>query len=142
MTLSRSALTYAADVDHASRYQLLDYANEEGFLSDDRLPLTIIYRGEGRRIDRHQERSVEELRAELEELLRAGHLELYEATGRDAPRTLSLDEALAVAADDRNWYTDKALGEPADEHRPIYGLFLTDSGEEEHQQEQERANRT
>jgi hypothetical protein len=128
-------------VDHGARYQLLDYANDDSFLWDVRLPLTIIHRSEGWEVSRHQERSVEELRPELEELLRAGHLELYEATGRDAPRTLSLDEAIAVAADDRNWYTEKALGEPYDGHRSIYGLSLTQTGEGEYQQEQERANR-
>jgi hypothetical protein len=136
MTPDRSPLTYAATVDHQARYQLLDYAAEDSPLWDAPCALTI-YPGDGRRIDRHRERPPEELRAELEQLLREGYVELYEMTRR-APRILSPDEAVSVAADDRNWYAPKAPGELPE--RRIYALSLTDSGEEEYRRECARAN--
>jgi hypothetical protein len=127
-------------MDHAARYQLLDYANDDSLLWDARLPLTVIDRGDGRRVDRHQERPLDELRPELEQPLREGHVELYDATGADAPRTLSLDEALSVVADEWNWHGPREPSELPDCR--IYALALTDSGEEEYQQEYARANRS
>jgi hypothetical protein len=116
-----------------------DFANDDFLLWDVRLPLSI-FPADGGRVDRHQERPVEELRPELEQLLREGHLELYEATGDDAPRTLSLDEALAVAADEWNCHGPREPGE-LPECR-IYGLSLTESGGEEFKRAYARANRT
>jgi hypothetical protein len=127
-------------VDHPARYQLLDYANDDSLLWDVRLPLSI-FPADGGRIDRHQERPVEELRPELEQLLREGHLELYEATGDDAPRTLSLDEALAVAADEASWCGPRNPQELL-ERPAIYALSLTDSGGTEFRREQALENPT
>lgn len=90
----------------------------------------------GRRIERHQERRAEELRPELEQLLRDGHVELYEETD-PRHRVLSLDDALKVAADTRNWYSPLDLGEL--QKRPTtYALALTDSGGEEFRRERSR----
>lgn len=129
-------MAYSAAVDHAARYQLLDYANDDSLLWDTRLPLTI-FPANGGRIDRHKERPIAELRAELERLLRDGHVELYEASDPHR-RVLSVDEALVVAADDWNWEGPRHPRELY-EHA-IYALSLTESGEEEFQQEYARAN--
>jgi hypothetical protein len=67
-------------------------------------------------------------------------VELYELT-QHAPRLLSLDEAIAVAAEDSNWYTQRDLGEPH-KGRTIYALYLTDAREDEYQREHAQANRT
>jgi hypothetical protein len=102
-------------------------AGDEGFLWDLRLPL-ISHRVD-EVVEMQPSQSVDELRSELERLLRDGHVEIYEA--RDPSGTvLREDEAVAVISDDRNWYSPNALDE--DEPRSaIYCLALTKSGREQ-----------
>lgn len=97
-------------MDHAARYQLLDHATDESPLWDTRAGITT-RTADGRVIERHRERTPEELRPELESLLRDGHVELYEMTDPEQ-HVLDLSEALAVIADDHNWYSPIALDEP------------------------------
>jgi len=56
--------------------------------------------------------TVEDLRPELEDLLRSGHIELYEMTD-PGNRLLSLADALGVIADDR---TGSRLNRATDNH--------------------------
>jgi hypothetical protein len=112
---------------NGTRYRIFDDAGDEGFLWDLRLPITT------RRVDEVVEiqpgRSVDELRHELEGLLRDGHVEIYEAHNTSGT-ALGADEAVAVINDGRNWYSPNALGE--DEPREaVYCLALTESGREQ-----------
>ena len=125
-------------MDHGARYQLLDHGTDESPLWDVRRGITE-HLSDGRRTDRHRERVPEELRRELERLLRDGHVELYEMSDPDQ-RVLRLDEALAVIAVERNWSSPDDPGE-SERRETIYALVLTDSGDDEFRQEYARANR-
>jgi hypothetical protein len=124
-------------VDHAARYQLLDHATDDSPLWDTRLGITT-HAADGRVIERHRRRTPEELRPELESLLRGGHVELYEMTDPEQ-HVLDLTEALAVIADDHSWYSPIALDEP-EARETIYALSLTESGGEQFRLERERAD--
>jgi hypothetical protein len=52
-------------------------------------------------IEHHPERTIDEVRPELVELLRQGFVEMYETT--DPESALDLERALSVAADDASW---------------------------------------
>ena len=123
-------------MDHAARYQLLDHATDDAPLWETRMGITT-HATDERVIERHQERTPDELRPELETLLRDGHVQLYEMTDPNQ-RVLNLTEALAVIADDHSWYSPVALDEP-EERETIYGLSLTESGGEQFRVERERA---
>lgn len=69
-------------MDHAARYQLLDHGTDEAPLWDSRSAIVTITT-EGSRIERHQARTPDELRPELEDLVRGGYVELYEMTSPD-----------------------------------------------------------
>jgi hypothetical protein len=110
-----------------ARYRIFDDAGDEGFLWDLRLPSTT------HRVDEVVEiqpgQPVGELRSELEQLLRDGHVEIHEAHDPSGP-VLRVEEALAVICDDRNWYSPIALDE--DERREaVYCLVLTESGRQQ-----------
>jgi hypothetical protein len=122
-------------VDDGARYQLLDHATDNSPLWDTRRGIKE-HRADGTQVELHRDRSPEELRPELERLLRDGHVELCVATDPQF-LTLSLDEALAVIRDERNWYTPIDLGEP-EGREVIYELSLTESGGEEFRMEQNR----
>jgi hypothetical protein len=123
---------YDGPVDYGPRYQLLDYAADESPLWDCRGPIGM-HPLEGEPYKLHLERTPDELRPELERLLRAGHVELYNMKDRTKV-SLSLDDALGAIGDDHNWYSPLALGEQEDRD-VIYTLFLTDSGIEEFRRE-------
>jgi hypothetical protein len=124
-------------MDHSIRYQLLDHATDESALWDARFGIEEVA-ADGRTVSRHRQRKPNELRPGLAELLRQGHVQLFELTDPES-RVLSLDEALAAIADDKNWYSPDSRGDR--EARPtIYALLLTESGEAEFRQEYERAN--
>ena len=93
---------------------------------------------DGRVIERHRERTPEELRPELASLLREGHVELYEMTDPEQ-HVLDLTEALVVIADDRSWYSPIALDEP-EVRETIYALSLTESGGDQFRLERQRAD--
>jgi hypothetical protein len=116
---------------------LLDHATDESELWDTRMGITT-YATDGRVIERHRERTPDELRPELESPLRDGHLEMYEMTDPEQ-RVLDLTEALAVIADDHNWYSPIALGE-SERRETIYALSRTESGGEQFRLERKRAN--
>jgi hypothetical protein len=124
-------------VDQAARYQLLDHATDESPLWDTRFGITT-HAMDGRVFERHRVRTPEELRPELESLLCDGHVEICEMTDPEQ-RVLDLTEALAVIADDHNWYSPNALGEP-ERRETIYALLLSESGGEQFRLERERAN--
>jgi hypothetical protein len=65
--------------------------------------------------------TVREVRAALGALLREGHVLLYDAAHPASP--ISLRNALARIADDRNWVRPEALG-----RGPAYIVILTESG--------------
>jgi hypothetical protein len=111
-----------------ARHRIFDDAGDEGFLWDLRLPLI------SHRVDEVAEmqpgQSVDELRSELERLLREGHVEIYEP-GDAFGTVLREDEAVAVISDDRNWYSPDALDEEDEPRSAIYCLVLTKSGREQ-----------
>jgi hypothetical protein len=115
-------------VDHGARYQLLDHATEDAPLWDTRHGITE-HRADGTQVKLHQERSPDQLRPELERLLRDGHVVLYEQTDPQQ-RVLDLGDAPDVIGDERNWFTPMDLGEP-DGRKTIYALSLTKTGGEE-----------
>ena len=123
-------------VDHAARYQLLDHATNQAALWDARRRITT-YALDGVIHLRHRDRTPEELRPELEALLRERHVELFEADGHHA---LPLEVAISVIVDDANWYVPASLGGDASGRPTIHELVLTASGEEEFTREYQRAN--
>jgi hypothetical protein len=114
-------------VRNAARYALLDAAADESPLWDVRLGL--IDHIDGEPVETHRPMTVEDLRPELEALLRSGHVELDDMTD-PAHRLLPLTDALAVIADDRNWFSPMALGED-EERETIYALITTEAGDDE-----------
>jgi hypothetical protein len=84
---------------------------------------------------RHRERPLADLRPELEQLLDAGLVRLYEKTDAAAGfRTLGREEALEAIANDRNWYAPDDLGEH-DRRTTAYTVGITDNGREALRQE-------
>ena len=102
---------HSETVATSHRWALLDHASDDAFLWE----MTFGLRSNG--VEVHQGATIEERRPHLEELLRAGHVELYEVTDPQY-RSLDFDEALKVIADDRNWIAPGEQGEPA---TVIYG---------------------
>jgi hypothetical protein len=120
----------------AVRYQLLDHATDEAPLWECGFPITE-HTAAGMR-ERHRSRSPEELQPELERLLRAEHVQLYEMTDPEN-RLLTLADALIVIADEINWHSPLALGH-SEPRQVIYALVLTESGEQEFRREYSEAN--
>ena len=69
----------------------------------------------------HRSLSAREVRDALGRLLREGHVLLYDAARPATP--ISLRDALARIADNRNWFPSEARGD-----RPAYLVILTESG--------------
>jgi hypothetical protein len=124
-------------VDHAARYQLLDHATDDAPLWETRFGITT-HAADGRVVEQHRERTPDELRPELQSLLRDGHVELYEMNDPEQ-QVLDLAGAFAVIADDLNWYSPIALGE-LEGRETIFALSLTESGGEQFRLERERAD--
>jgi hypothetical protein len=104
-------------VTDAIRYAILDHASDEAYLWE--LPWSLSTGG----VEIHPRRTVEEVRAHLADLLREGHVEMV-CDGDPQATQLSLDEALAAAADDANW-------DPASA-RAVYLVTTTPSGDTEY----------
>jgi hypothetical protein len=112
---------------NSARYAILDHAADEAALWD--VPLGLSDHIDGELVETHRPMTVEDLRPELEGLLRSGHVEVYEMSD-PSNRLLSLADALVVIADDRNWFSPLTLRE--DEGREIiYALVTTDAGDDE-----------
>jgi hypothetical protein len=109
------------------RYALLDHASTDTFLWH----MTGGVIEDGTQV--HQDATIEGRRPYLEELLRAGHVELYEVT-EPQYRRLSLVDALQVIDDDLNWIPPGEHDEPAP---VIYGVVTTDSGDEDFRRERD-----
>jgi hypothetical protein len=75
----------------------------------------------------HPETSYEATRAVVEELTRAGHVEICAIRADRTDPTLDLDEALAAIADERNWQWPGPEGAET-----IYDLDITESGDAEY----------
>jgi hypothetical protein len=114
-------------VDYGPQYQLLDHAADGGPLWECRRG-TVVLPPEGEAYTLHRHRAPDDLRPELEQLLNAGLVKLYErADAAKGYRSLSLDEASEAMADDRNWSAPYELGERR-RRSVIYTLAVTDSG--------------
>lgn len=109
------------------RYGILDDATDESWLWELTLRSTTHI---GRRtIENHPERTIDQVRPELVELLRQGFVELYEETG-SSTSALDPSTAVAVVADDANWLTPAESGRDA-----FYSVVLREVGDEEFQRE-------
>src|SRR2546423_12230274 len=96
-------------MDYGPRYQLLDHATDETPLWDCRSHIEV-HPQEGEPYTLHRDRTPADLRPELERLLKTGHVELYDMNDFEKA-SLSLDDALAVIADDHDWYSPYELRE-------------------------------
>jgi hypothetical protein len=108
------------------RYQLLDHATEEAPLWDVRRGITT-YGADNVVFLQHRDRTPGELIPELEQLLRAGHVGLFDMA--DPERLITLDEAIDAIADESHWYFSPP--DPPSDKPDGYGLFITESGLEE-----------
>jgi hypothetical protein len=107
------------DVSNVARQLILDTADEEPALWKLRWGPELVG-GVGRR-QLYPPLTIQQVRPALEALLREGHVLLYDATNPASP--VSLRDALARIADDRNWFPSAVRG-----HRPAYLVILTESG--------------
>lgn len=104
----------------ATRYAILDHASGEAALWEITQGLTDIRDGE--RKETHRAFALADVRPVLVELLREGHVELYDLLDPRGPM-LTLDEALVVVADETNW-------SPSTATRQTH-LVLTEAGTDE-----------
>lgn len=102
-----------------------DHASDDAMLWE--LPWSVSHVTDGHEVEIHPQRSVDEIRPQLLDLLRDGHVEIY-PTGDPPGLRLSLDEALAVVADDRNWT-------PGTGHPAYYCVITTETGDREYEVE-------
>lgn len=75
----------------------------------------------------HPQTTREETRSAVEELIRAGHVEVHAVRAAADDRPLDDSEALAVVGDDRNWEWPGPEGAEA-----VYELGITTTGEAEY----------
>ena len=110
---------------NAIRYAILDHAGDDANLWE--LPWSLSDHVGGGTVEIHPPRTVDEVRPHLIDLVREGHVELYRMNDPRGPK-LSLDEALAVVADDTNWYPPTETA---------YCVITTDSGDREYEIERQ-----
>lgn len=113
-----------------ARYAVLDMAGDQSPLWELTWGAQLVERDDTLR-ELHPRMPVPEVRPALEELLRAGHVEVFDWEEPDAP-PLRLEAALAIVADDRNWVPPAESGQAR-----AYGVDVTASGEDEYRRERE-----
>jgi hypothetical protein len=109
------------------RYAILDHAGDDAPLWELTWGLSV---GEGRKlVEVHPPMTVAEARPWLDELLRDGHVKMYDWDAPDDSQPLDLEAALSIINDDANW-------EPRESRdRVAYSVQTTESGEEEYKKE-------
>lgn len=100
------------------RYAILDHAAEDSNLWE--LPWPTV----AGNVEIHRQRTVDEVRPWLVELIRSGHVEVYRLDDLNSP-TLTERDALAVVNDDANWAPSTA--------EAAYGVSSTESGDRGYQ---------
>jgi hypothetical protein len=106
-------------VADTARQLILDAAEDEPPLWE--LTCRLALAGGSSRQRLYASLTPQEVKAALEALLREGHVLLYDAANPTSP--ISLRDALARIADDRNWAPSAVQG-----HRPAHIVILTESG--------------
>jgi hypothetical protein len=113
---------------HPIRYAVLDHASDDAALWE--LPLALHQSVDGRMKEVHHRREVQHVMPHLLDLLREGHVEMYQYDEPNGP-TLALDDAIAFASDSSNW--DPATATVR------CGVITTESGDDEYEIERDAA---
>lgn len=108
-------------VTELARLLILDTAETEPAIWELTWGMVMVDGGERREL--YPPMPVDVVRPALEALLREGYVKLFDLVNPDAG-DLTLAEALAATADDRNWIPQADSGQPI-----AYAVYLTPSGE-------------